>query len=41
VKPIRHPLMADARTWGSPGIIRVPVADDHTIVLEGIISLLL
>src|SRR5262245_12863269 len=41
MKPIRDPLMAYARTLSAPGIIRVLVADDHTIVREGIISLLL
>ena len=41
MKPIRDPLVAYARSLGSPGLIRVLVADDHTIVREGIISLLL
>src|SRR5262245_15063816 len=41
MKPIRDPLMAYARTLGAPGIIRVLVADDHTIVREGVVGLLL
>jgi CheY-like chemotaxis protein len=41
VQPIRDRLIAFARTMSSPTLIRVLVADDHTIVREGVISLLL
>ena len=39
--PIRDPLIAFARELSAPGLIRVLVADDHAVVREGIISLLL
>jgi CheY-like chemotaxis protein len=41
VTSVRDPLVTDARTSSSPGLIRVLVADDHTFVREGIISQLL
>jgi len=41
VTSVRDPLVTDARTSSSPSLIRVLVADDHTFVREGIISLLL
>lgn len=41
MQPIRDPLVAFARSLSTPNLIRVLVADDHTIVREGVISLLL